>query len=172
MKPLLPSVALCLFMVAPAQPEEIASVEEVVLAMIEAINSRHLDALDQMVSDDVQRHCDATPGLEITTLDQFKAFLGQDFVAVPNSSIEVNQIFSAADMVAVHATYSGTQSGQSGPFPPSNKHGSISFISTLRVEGGKVAEIWVEWDNLSLLMQWGHITPVSLFGGDAGEASG
>ncbi|MGB5302463.1 MAG: ester cyclase, partial [Gemmatimonadota bacterium] len=49
--------------------------------------------------------------------------------------------------------------GQMGPFPPSGKQLELPFIGLLRVENGKIAEIWVEWDNLNALAQLGHFPP-------------
>jgi predicted ester cyclase len=78
---------------------------------------------------------------------------------VPDAVQEVNQIFSNGPMVAVHVTYKGTQSGPMGPFPPSNRRLELPFIGILRVEDGKISEIWVEWDNLNALSQLGHFPP-------------
>jgi len=164
MKVSLLSLALLLPGLLLAQlPDPGSPAEEVVLEMISSVNLRDLDSLDAFVAEDVHRYCDATPELTIESLEQFKAFLQQDFAGVPDSVISVNQIFSADNMVAVHATYAGIQSGPMGPFPASDKYVEISFISTLRVEEGKIAEMWVEWDNLNIMMQLGHITPESLF---------
>lgn len=134
-----------------------AGAEVVVLAMIEAINARDFEALDTLVADDVRRHSVATPGVQVTSLEDFKAFLNADLTAVPDFHQEVNRIFSSGGMVATHVTYSGTQSGQMGPFPPSGLPFEIPFIGLLRVDDGKVAEIWVEWDNLAALTQLGHV---------------
>lgn len=32
-------------------------------------------------------------------------------------------------------------------------------MGILRIEEGKIAEIWVEWDNLNALTQLGHFPP-------------
>ena len=130
--------------------------EEVVCRMVEAINRRDLSALDDLVAEDVQRHSAATAGLTINNRAQFKAFLEQDFVAVPDSRIEIDLMFSKGDLVAVRALYRGTQRGNWGPFPPSNKVLELPYISILRVTEGRIAELWVEWDNLSALQQLGH----------------
>ena len=45
------------------------------------------------------------------------------------------------------------------PFPPSGKKMDIRFISFARFEEGKMAEMWVEWDNLASLTQLGHFPP-------------
>lgn len=139
--------------------EESPTPKDVVLGMITAINERDFDALDSYVAADVRRHSAATPEVTVENIDQFKEFLHQDLAAIPDATQTVNLIFESGDMVAVHATYSGTQSGQMGPYPPSNRRLEIPFIGILRVEDGKIAEIWVEWDNLNGLVQLGHITP-------------
>ena len=133
--------------------------EAVVLAMIEAVNARDFDALDSLIAPDVIRRSGATPGVTVASLEDFKAFLHQDLAAVPDAQQEVNAIFSGGGWVAVHATYRGTQDGQMGPFPPSGGAIELSFIGLLRVEEGLIREILVEWDNLSMLTQLGHLPP-------------
>ena len=140
-------------------PEDTSANEEVVLRMIEAINTRDFDALDDVVSPTVHRYSGATPEVQVTTLEEFKAFLHADLASVPDALQETNMIFSSGDMVAVHETYTGTQTGQMGPFPPSGRKLELPFIGLLRVEDGKIAEIWVEWDNLGALAQLGHFPP-------------
>jgi len=95
----------------------------------------------------------------VTSLDEFKAFLETDFAGIPDSVQEIDVIFGSDDKVAVRARYSGTQTGPMGPFPPTGKRVELVFIGILRIENDKVAEIWVEWDNLSILTQLGHRPP-------------
>ncbi len=133
--------------------------EAVVLAMIAAVNGRDFDALDTLIAADVTRRSGATPGISVTSLSEFKAFLHQDLAAVPDAQQEVNAIFSGGGWVAVHATYRGTQDGQMGPFPPSGGAIELSFIGLLRVEDGLIREILVEWDNLGMLTRLGHLPP-------------
>ncbi|MCG6962353.1 MAG: ester cyclase [Acidobacteria bacterium] len=144
--------------------------EDIVRRMVGAINNRDFAALDGLVAADVHRHCAATPGVEVTNLDQFKAFLRQDLSAVPDSRQEIRQLLSDGDMVAARVIYSGTQSGPMGPFPPSGRKLELPFISILRIKNGKVAEIWVEWDNLWALTQLGHWPPPAAAEEDAAKA--
>jgi predicted ester cyclase len=127
--------------------------------MVEAINARNLAALDELVAPDVKRHSIATAGVTVSNLDEFKAFLNEDFAAVPDSVMEIDVIFGNDDFVAMRAIYSGTQSGQMGPFAPSGKHFKLPFIGILRIENQKISEIWVEWDNVHALTQLGHLNP-------------
>ncbi len=135
--------------------------EDVVRRFTAAINERDWEVFDELVADDVVRHSASTPGLEVTNREQFKTFLFQDLEAVPDVAQEIHFMFSSGDMVAIHARYLGTQTGQLGPFPPSGKAIDLPFIGLLRVEDGRIAEIWVEWNNLEMLTQLGHFPPPS-----------
>ncbi len=128
-------------------------------SMVEAINDRDLDRLDELVSPDVVRHSAATAGIVVTNLTEFKAFLESDFASVPDSVMKIDVIFGNANYVAMRAMYSGTQSGQMGPFPPTGKRFELPFIGILRIDDGKISEIWVEWDNVFGLSQLGHLAP-------------
>jgi len=124
--------------------------------MTEAINNRNLDALENFVSANVVRHSAATAGVIVTNLDEFRAFLEADFATIPDSVQKIDIIFGSGDFVAIRAKYNGTQTGPMGPYPASGRKLDLTYIGILRFEEGKVAEIWVEWDNLDALTQLGH----------------
>jgi steroid delta-isomerase-like uncharacterized protein len=144
---------------ADSPSSQVESNKQVVIAMMEAINRRELDALERYVASDVVRHSAATPGVVVESLEQFRAFLEADLSAVPDSVQTLNLILGEGDLVAIHATYAGTQTRAMGPFPPSDERMEIPFVGILRFADGKIAEIWVEWDNLSALAQLGHFPP-------------
>ncbi len=128
-------------------------------AMTAAINARDLDALDAFIAADVVRHSAATPGIVVTNLAEFKAFLEADFATVSDSVQTIDIIFGDDNYVAVRARYIGTQDGPMGPYPASGKALELPYIGILRFEDGRIVEIWVEWDNLSALTQLEHIPP-------------
>jgi predicted ester cyclase len=61
------------------------------------------------------------------------------------------------DMAAVWATYEGTQTGQLGPFAPSERRVTFDFAGLARLQDGKIAELWMTWDNMTILAQLGHL---------------
>ena len=97
--------------------------------------------------------------MTVNSLDDLKAFLRQDLAAVPDQTQTIEMIVAEGDKVALWANYSGTQEGQMGPFPPSGEHVDLDFAAILRIEGGRIAERWVVWDNVALLTQLGHMEP-------------
>lgn len=138
---------------------------DVARRMVDAVNARDMDALDALVTADIVRHSAATPGVTVESLEQFKDFLRQDFATVPDSRVEIELVVGQGDYVALRAWYRGTQEGPMGPFPPSHRRFEIPFLSILRFEDGKIAEMWIEWDNLNALTQLGHFPPA---GSDSG----
>ena len=155
MSRLIVAIALLAFSVVPCIADESENLR-IVAAMTEAINQRDFDALDALVSADVVRHSAATPDVHVSNLDEFKAFLRADLAACPDAKQKIDIMFGSGDKVAVRAFYIGTQTGAMGPFPPSGKKLELPFMGILRIEDGKIAEIWVEWDNMSALTQLGH----------------
>jgi len=152
---------LLLFRAAPGAAEEpqLEKNKEVVRLNAQAINDRDLALLAKTTSETLVRHCQATPGLKIASLDEFVAFLKSEWAALPDSRITIQQLVAEGDRVAIFATYEGTQKGQMGPFPPSGKRMSLEFGGVFRIEDGKIAEIWVTWDNMAALTQLGHFPP-------------
>lgn len=135
--------------------------KETVRRFTAAANGRDREALARLVAPDVERHCPSTPGVEVASFDDLWAFLEQDFAAVPDSVVTLETLVAEGDLVAFWATYSGTQTGPMGPFPPSRERASVEFSGILRIRDGKVVEMKVVWDNVDMLTQLGHMPPMS-----------
>jgi predicted ester cyclase len=127
--------------------------------MVAAVNARDLDALDEIIAPNYVRHCQATPDVHVRSLDQFKQFLKSDFSAVPDSVVTTKRVVAEGDLLAFYCTYAGTQTGPMGPFPPSGRRINVDFSGVNRFENGKIVETWLTWDNLTGLVQLGHLQP-------------
>jgi len=126
----------------------------------EAVNMRQLDVLDELVTPNFVRHCQATPQFDVWSLEQFKDFLRQDATVFPDNTISFTHLLSEGDLAAAWGTYEGTQAEQMGPFPPSGRKVRVDVGAVLRVENGKLAELWITWDNMTVLSQLGHLPAV------------
>jgi steroid delta-isomerase-like uncharacterized protein len=152
-------VILCVVFVGSASAGTLDENKGLVEGFVQAGNTRDYDRLADYVATDFVRHCQATPGLVVTNLEQFKSFLKADVVVCPDSQVDVQMMVAEGDLVAIWATYSGTQEGAMGPFPPSGKKIVLDFGAVFRVENEKLTELWVTWDNLTALSQLGHYPP-------------
>jgi predicted ester cyclase len=99
----------------------------VIRRFLEAWNSRRPEAFDELVAPDVFRHCEATPALEVRSLDQLKEFLRLDTEIFPDSVQTIQHLVAEGDLVAAWATYEGTQRGPMGPFPPSGASTTVAY---------------------------------------------
>lgn len=132
--------------------------EAIVRRFVRVMNERDLDALGEIVHEDLIRW---GPGPEspLHGLDAFRAFLEQDFAGVPDSRQDILRMVTADDEVAVWVRYHGTQSGPVGPFPATGRPVDLEFAGFLTLRDGRIAEIRVVWDQLALLVGLGHIPP-------------
>ena len=69
----------------------------------------------------------------------------------------IKLLIAEGNLVAVWTTYEGTQQGPMGPFPPSGRKVEFDFGAVFRIEGGKIAQWWVTWDNMTILRTLGHL---------------
>jgi predicted ester cyclase len=129
----------------------------IIRRFFDAWNGRQPEAFDELVALDVVRHCQATPGVDVLDLDQLKAFLRLDTGVFHDSVQTIKHLVADGNLVALWATYEGTQRGPMGPFSPSDARAQFDFGAVFRMEDGKIAEWWVTWDNMTILRQLGHL---------------
>ena len=133
--------------------------KEIVKKTFEIVGNGNYEGMDEYIAKDYVRHCQATPELVIESLDAFKEFIRIDRMAIPDQKLNVKMLIAEGDLVAFWATYTGTQTGQMGPFSPTGNTASLDFSGVHRLENGKVVETWVTWDNITILSQLGHFPP-------------
>ena len=121
----------------------------------------NVDIMDEVLSENYIRHCQAMPpGLqELTDKDLFKSFLTEFITSCEGYQDEIGPIFAKDDMVAYVSIMTGVQSGPLGDLPASNKEFNLTNIIIHRFENGKIAETWVSWDNVAMLSQLGFFPP-------------
>jgi steroid delta-isomerase-like uncharacterized protein len=129
----------------------------VIRGFFEAWNNRRPEAFDEFVSSDVVRHCQATPAVEVRSLDQLKEFLQQDSAIFPDSRQTIVHMVAEGNLVGVWGTYEGTQRGPIGQLPSSGARTHFNFGAVFRMADGKIAEWWITWDNVTILRQLGHM---------------
>lgn len=125
----------------------------------DAYNNRQWDSVAVLVADNFTRHCEATPDVVVTNRDQFIEYLKADAATFPDARMTGKMLIAEGDLVAGWSVYEGTQEGPIGPFPPSHKTMQLDIATICRIENGKLAEMWVTWDNLAALTQLGHFPP-------------
>jgi len=133
--------------------------KEIMRRFVEAGNARDYDTLAALVAPDFERHCPATPEVQVKSFEDFRRFLEQDAETTPDSRVALDALVAEGDRVAFWATYSGTQTGPMGPFPPTGRRFDCEFAGIVRIEADRITQLRLTWDNLGILMHLGHLRP-------------
>jgi steroid delta-isomerase-like uncharacterized protein len=133
--------------------------KSLVRAFAEAGNQNDPEGFDSLLATDFVRHCEATPEVIVTTCEEFKQFYRATASTFPDQRLTLDTLVAEGDRVAFWGTFSGTHRGPMGPFPPTGKRMESDCAGIFRIEGGRIAELWVTWDNLAGLIQLGLFLP-------------
>lgn len=152
-----PTLAALLLVVSctPSSSARLEANKDLILRFTEATNAADWEALAEIVAADFTRHSAATVGPPVTSRDEFVQLQESFLVSFPDQRVTMEQLIAEGDYVAGRATYAGTQTGPMGEFPATGRRAEAPFLAIFRIEAGQVAELWVEWDNLAMLMQLG-----------------
>jgi len=123
----------------------------------ELINSGNLEPMDEIVKPDFVRHSEATPGVGVRSLEDFKAFDRESRKVYGDYHVNLETLIEEGDKVAFWGTFHGVQIGPLGPYPATGKPVSGQMSGYFRIEDGMIAELWITWDNMAALAQLGHI---------------
>jgi len=104
--------------------------------------------VSKFIAEDFTRHSEATPNVAVANRDQFIAHMRDGVDMFLDTKIDVQHMIAEGDRVAVWASYRGGVAG-SGVDPKIDINVSMIY----RVEGDRVAELWVMWDNNALRSQ-------------------
>ena len=133
--------------------------KDLVLSFVAAGNENEVGAFDTILAPDFVRHCEATPEIRVASCEQFKQFDRDTAQTFPDQRMTIEALVAEGDRVAFWGKFSGTQEGPMGPFPPTGRRLESDVGGMFRIEAGKIAELWVTWDNLSGLVQLGLVPP-------------
>ena len=127
-------------------PEE--ANEALILVYAEAETERDYDRLGDLLAEDFVRHGTSPVGVEITSREAFKAYLEETAAIFPDYVNAIQMIVADDEMVAAYVHFSGTFAGNGTlvEFP---------FIAFWRIDDGRIAEMWVEWNDLLVSQQMG-----------------
>jgi steroid delta-isomerase-like uncharacterized protein len=111
------------------------------------------DDLDEFYPPDVVWHM---PEQDLRGIEEAKQFVSSFMEAFPDISFNVEDLIAEGDKVVSRYTGRGTHQGETEDFgPPTGKQLEVEGITIHRIEDGKIAEEWNQYDNLSILQQLG-----------------
>ena len=124
------------------------------------LNQGDLAEADELVAPDAVMYHAGAPG-PIRGLDAIKLFVTAFRVSFPDLRSPLEDMVAEGDRVMVRFTWSGTQRGDFQGIPPTRRRFTVTGSGLYRIQDGKIAEVWAEFDTLALLTQLG-VTPAAL----------
>ena len=121
----------------------------------ECINGRRLEVVDDLFSPAYVNNA-ATPDIS-PDLQGYKQRLSYMMQGFPDLHIDIEDIFSAEDKVAIRLTASGTHQGQCMGIPATGKNATWTATAIYKVIDGQIVERWENRDDLGLLRQLGVV---------------
>jgi steroid delta-isomerase-like uncharacterized protein len=93
------------------------------------------------------------------TLAGFKETIAKYKASVPDSRVELHAIVGEGDLVATHWTVRGTHQGEFFGIPATGKSVAVEGMNFYRLSGGKITDVWTQFDALGLMQQLGVFPP-------------
>ena len=120
-----------------------------------ALTRRVLEEIFTIAPDFVD-HDSAMPE-EVHGIEGFKDFVRMFRSAFPDLHVEVQDQVAEGDKVATRWTASGTHEGELAGIPATGNWVEITGMEISRISGGKIAEIWDNYDVMGMMQQIGAI---------------
>ena len=144
----------------PSVQEQLEANKALVRQFAASIDVGDWAVLDTLVAADIQRHSRATAAnSEIRSRAEFVRHEQERHTPWPDGHVTYEMMVAEGDLVAAYATFTGTNRGPLGAFPPTGRSVEAKFLALFRIEDRQIAEIWVEWDNIATLSQLGLYPP-------------
>lgn len=119
----------------------------------EFVTQRNVDIAGEIFADDFVNHS-AGPN-DPKGRDGLIQFFTMIQTGFPDFDVVVEDLFAEGDRVAIRFTFHGTHHGEFMGIPPTGQRVTMPGIDILRIEGGKIAELWGQEDMLGMLQQLG-----------------
>jgi len=120
----------------------------------EVLSGGDLSVLDSLIASNLKLY-DPSAKNFAGGLEGFKKREEMYDYAFPSKTVEIDEIFSSGDTVSVRWTVTGTHDRDLTGIPATGNDITVTGTSIFLLKGGKITEIWQNWDELGMLAQLG-----------------
>jgi steroid delta-isomerase-like uncharacterized protein len=141
---------------------EEAAVSEEIKALVrrqeeELFGSGNLDVADEIYASDYVGHDPSNPQ-DVRGLEAAKRAAADYRRAFPDLRVTVEDLIAEGDRVAARLRFRGTHLGELDGIATTGRRVDCTGIVISRIEGGRIAEDWANFDDLGMMRQLG-VTP-------------
>ena len=124
----------------------------------------NLDAADEIYAPNYVGHDPSNPE-DIRGLEAAKQAAADYRKAFPDLQVTIEDLIAEGDKVATRVRFRGTHQGELEGMAPTGRRVESTGIIISRIEGGKIAEDWANFDDLGMMQQLGVVA-------EAGQGDG
>ena len=128
--------------------------EDVVRAVLEAVNRRDADGDQAYLADDLVYR---TPAVGETDKQGWRAFHAGAYAAFPDFEVTTDRMLTAGETVIAEGRVAGTQRGEFAGMPASNRTFDVPIAFVVDVADGKVRRWHSYFDAATMLRQLGAL---------------
>lgn len=137
----------------------------------ECWNRGNLNIASELLADRVRLHDPVFPNLN-AGIQNVKNHIEGCRRAFPDLKFTIDDTIAERDEVVTHWTGRGTHSGPFLGMQPTNRKVTVEGTSIYRLDGGKIAEAYVNWNLVTMLAQMGVVElPKETLSGAAHEVN-
>src|SRR5215510_4130529 len=114
----------------------------------EIFNQRKTELAKNYVTPDIVYH---GVGEEVTSLEAFKKWVGEDLSAFPDLKVTIQDSFGEGNKLALQWTLVATHDKDFAEAPATHKKFEAGGVEILHFEGDKIKEAWTVSDLMSIL---------------------
>jgi steroid delta-isomerase-like uncharacterized protein len=123
----------------------------------ELFSRGNLDAADEIYAPDYVGHDPSNPE-DVRGLEAAKQAAADYREAFPDLRVTVEDLIAEGDRVAARLRFRGTHLGELDGIAPTGRRVDCTGIVISRIEEGKIAEDWANFDDLDMMQQLRVIT--------------
>jgi steroid delta-isomerase-like uncharacterized protein len=121
---------------------------------LEVVQAGKLEVADEILAPEVVVHAN---GQEVRGVDAAKQLASVFPIAFPDLDITHHEAIVAGDRVAIRWTADATHRGDYFGIPPTGQRIHFEGSDFFHFQEGKIAELWIAYDNLGQMQQTGAI---------------
>ncbi len=122
----------------------------------EGWNGHNVALIDALYAPDVVQHDPSSP-LPVTSREALKQYVAGFLTALPDLRFTTGDLLAEGDRVLWRFTARATHAGPLMGIPPSGATVDVTGMALFRVAGGRIAEVWVNFDALGMLQAMGVV---------------
>ena len=120
----------------------------------DVVNANDYAVVEELLAPDYVAHF---PGAPAADRDGHKGMVEMFAAAFPDWRESIQDVIAEGDKVVIRVTAGGTHEGEFQGIAPTGRTVTITGMGIGRIEDGRIAESWWEFDAIGLMQQLGAI---------------